>query len=92
MGDLDKMPTTTTIAAGRGSEAAVSSQANKVRSLSVQRARLLSWKTVLFESFGRHLHSLHIQQQERAFMATSHGLNYCRVDREAAIRPTVTLH
>lgn len=39
-------------------------------------ARLFSWKTVIFQSVGRELHALHIQQQERAFMATTHGLNY----------------
>ena len=49
--------------------------------------RLHSWKTSLFESLGRELHALHRQQQERAFMATSHGLNY----RETAA-PVGTLH
>ncbi len=47
-----------------------------MRSLATQGARLLSWKSVLIQSLGRELHALHIQQQERAFMATSHGLNY----------------
>ena len=70
------MPTTTTIAAGSRAEAAVSAQAPKKRSLALQSARLFSWKDVLVQSLGRELHALHIQQQERAFMATSHGLNY----------------
>ena len=70
------MPTTTTIAAGSRPEAAVSVQTPKMKSLALQGARLLSWKTVLVQSLGRELHALHIQQQERAFMATSHGLNY----------------
>ena len=39
--------------------------------------RLYSWKITLFQSLGRELNALHRQQQERAFMATSHGLNYC---------------
>ena len=76
MGDLDKMPTTTTILAGRWSQTTVTSQAPKMKSLATQGARFLSWKSVLIESLGRELHALHIQQQERAFMATSHGLNY----------------
>ena len=47
------------------------------RSLLASRTgRLHSWKISLFESLGRELHALHRQQQERAFMATSHGLNY----------------
>jgi hypothetical protein len=47
-----------------------------MRTLAVQSARFLSWKTVLVQNLGRELHTLHIQQQERAFMATSHGLTY----------------
>ncbi len=39
-------------------------------------SRLYSWKITLFQSLGRELNALHRQQQERAFMATSHGLNY----------------
>jgi len=70
------MPTTTMTAAGRRPETAVSAQAPKKKSLALQGARLLSWKAVLVQSLGRELHALHIQQQERAFMATSHGLNY----------------
>lgn len=49
--------------------------------------RLQSWKISLFQSLGRELHALHRQQQERAFMATSHGVNY----REIAAQ-TGTLH
>jgi hypothetical protein len=44
--------------------------------LAARSARLLSWKAELFQSLGRELHTLHVQQQERAFMATTHGLNY----------------
>ncbi|NIA67090.1 hypothetical protein HBA54_00625 [Pelagibius litoralis] len=50
-------------------------------------SRLLCWKTNLFQSLGRELHALHRQQQERAFMATSHGVNY----RDDAVRIS-TLH
>ncbi|MEO3429869.1 hypothetical protein AAFN88_13480 [Pelagibius sp. CAU 1746] len=70
------MPTTTTILAGRWSQAVVISQAPKIKSLATQGARFFSWKAVFFESLGREFHALHIQHQERAFMATSHGLNY----------------
>lgn len=55
-----------------------------MKSLATQGARLLSWKTVLIQSLGRELHALHIQQQERAFMATSHGLNYRAPGGESA--------
>ena len=48
-------------------------------------SRLYSWKSVLFQSLGRELHALHRQQQERAFMATSHGLNYCKTTAQAGI-------
>lgn len=58
---------------------------SKVRSLATQGARLLSWKTVFIQSLGRELHALHIQQQERAFMATSHGLNYRVASTEGAV-------
>lgn len=70
------MPITTTISAGSRPEAPGTAQTPKKRSLAQQGSRLLSWKTVLVQSLGRELHALHIQQQERAFMATSHGLNY----------------
>ena len=69
------MPTTTTIAV-RGRPAAATAQSPRRNTLALQGARFLSWKTVLVQSLGRELHALHIQQQERAFMATSHGLNY----------------
>ena len=49
--------------------------------------RLQSWTTSLFESLGRELNALHREQQERAFMATAHGLNY----RASAVQPG-TLH
>ena len=71
------MPTTTTIVAGRESQAAVTTRAPMSRSL-------LSWKTILVQSLGREFHALHFQQQERAFMATSHGLNYQATGPEAA--------
>jgi hypothetical protein len=67
------MTTTTITTPG---QAAASTLTPKKRTLTLSGTRLLSWKTVLFESLGRELHSLHIQQQERAFMATSHGLAY----------------
>lgn len=81
------MLTTTMVSAGREPHVTITAQTTKVRALAQRGARLLSWKTVLVESLGRELHALHIQQQERAFMATSHGLNYRAVSRE-----TVTLH
>jgi len=65
--------TTTSVAGERRQDAA---RTPKKRALAVSSARLLSWKTVLVQSLGRELHALHRQQQERAFMATSHGLNY----------------
>jgi len=46
------------------------------RVLTIQGARLRTWKTVFIESLGRELYALQHQQQERAFMATTHGLNY----------------
>ena len=78
MGDLDKMATTTTTADGRGQPTSAAFPPKK-RMLALRSARLMSWKTVLVQSLGRELHALHIQQQERAFMATTHGLTY--VDR-----------
>ncbi|MGF1592980.1 MAG: hypothetical protein ACFCUW_06860 [Kiloniellaceae bacterium] len=65
------MPTTKTTEAGNRPAAAP-----KRGTLTQRGARLLSWKTVLVQSLGRELHSLHLQQQERAFMATTHGLAY----------------
>lgn len=68
------MGTTTTMVAGdRRQDAA---ETPKKRTLAASSARLLSWKMVLVQSLGRELHALHRQQQERAFMATSHGLTY----------------
>lgn len=68
------MGTTTKIAAeDRQQDAA---RTPRSQALAASSARLLSWKTVLVQSLGRELHALHRQQQERAFMATSHGLNY----------------
>ncbi len=78
------MPTTTTIPAGREPRTAVTTRAPMTKSLASQGARLLSWKSVLVQSLGRELHALHIQQQERAFMATTHGLNYCAAGCETA--------
>ena len=75
------MPTTTTIP-GQGSQAAA--EAPMTTSLACQGGKFLSWKALLVQSLARELHALHIQQQERAFMATSHGLNYCAAGRETA--------
>lgn len=77
--------TTTTVAAGSGPEATAAAQAPKKKMLAQQSARILSWKSVLVQSLGRELHALHIQQQERAFMATSHGLNYVAWQRETTV-------
>ena len=70
-------------AAGRQPEAAA--RGEKMKVLAQQSARILTWKSVLVQSLGRELHALHIQQQERAFMATSHGLNYVARHRETAM-------
>ena len=78
------MPTTTTIAV-RGRPAAPTAQSPRRNTLALQGARFLSWKTVLVQSLGRELHALHIQQQERAFMATSHGLNYVSWRNETTV-------
>ena len=67
------MTTTTITTPG---QAAAPTLTPKKRTLTLSGTRLLSWKTVLFQSLGRELHALHIQQQERAFMATTHGLAY----------------
>lgn len=73
------MANTTTTAAGSGAQDASAAPAPKKRALAAQGARLLSWKTVLVQSLGRELQALHVQQQERAFLATSHGLNYSSI-------------
>lgn len=65
--------TTTMVAEDRRQDA---ERSPKRRPLAASGARFLSWKTVLVQSLGRELHALHRQQQERAFMATSHGLHY----------------
>ena len=70
---------------GSRPEAPCGARAPKKRSFAYQGSRLLSWKTVLVQSLGRELHALHIQQQERAFMATSHGLNYVSWRNEASV-------
>lgn len=69
------MPTTTTLADDQPAPAGTA-VAQKTRALTLHRARLQSWKTVLVRSLGRELHALHVQQQERAFMATTHGSTY----------------
>lgn len=69
-------------AAGRQPEASGAAHGAKRKVLAQQSARILTWKSVLVQSLGRELHALHIQQQERAFMATSHGLNYVARQRE----------
>jgi len=83
MGDLDKMATTTTTADGRGQPISAAFTPKK-RMLALRSVRLMSWKTVLVQSLGRELHALHIQQQERAFMATTHGLTYAARRGESA--------
>ncbi|WP_340118131.1 hypothetical protein [Pelagibius sp. 7325] len=72
-------------AARRQPEASDAARVAKRKVLALQSARILSWKSVLVESLGRELHALHIQQQERAFMATSHGLNYVARQRETTV-------
>jgi hypothetical protein len=69
---------------GGTTKAAAPARAPKMRTLAVQSARFISWKTVLVRNLGRELHTLHIQQQERAFMATSHGLTYASWGNETA--------
>ncbi len=68
------MASATAVTAIQTEEAAV--VAPRMRILTFQGARLRGWKTVLIESLGRELNALQRQQQERAFMATTHGLNY----------------
>ncbi|HMA15345.1 MAG: hypothetical protein ACM35H_05640 [Bacteroidota bacterium] len=69
------MTTTTTTADARPAPADAALMAQK-RRLGLRSVRILTWKSVLVQSLGRELHALHIQQQERAFMATTHGLAY----------------
>jgi hypothetical protein len=68
----------------RWSQAVEAAQAPTKKTLATQGAKLLSWKSMLMQSLGRELHALHIQQQERAFMATSHGLAYSAAQGESA--------
>ena len=75
----------TTVAEAGGPAASAAAQAPKKKMLAQQSARILSWKSVLVQSLGRELHALHIRQQERAFLATSHGLNYVAWQRETHI-------
>lgn len=81
------MPTTTIKTTERRSQVVMTAQASRKTTLAVHGARLVSWKTVLFQSLGRELHALHLQSQERAFMATSHGVNYAASKSE-----TVAVH
>jgi len=78
------MRTTTTMADSRR-EPAATALTQKKRMLALRGVRLLSWKAVLVQSLGRELHALHIQQQERAFMATTHGLNYTSWGGESTV-------
>jgi hypothetical protein len=77
------MRTTRTLSVERQVRMEVKAPTPKANSLAARSARLLSWKSELFMSLGRELHTLHVQQQERAFMATSHGTNYRAPAREA---------
>lgn len=63
--------------AGEATQGAALKSAARTTLSKQKSGRLYSWKITLFQSLGRELHALHRQQQERAFMATSHGLNYC---------------
>jgi len=76
------MASATMVTAVRAEEAAV--VAPRMRILALQGARLRGWKTVLIESLGRELNALQGQQQERAFMATTHGLNYSAAGSRSA--------
>lgn len=67
---------TTTATAGERLTPAASAMTAKRRALALHSGRFKTWKTVLIQSLGRELHALHIQQQERAFLATTHGLTY----------------
>lgn len=69
------MATTTTTVDARPAPANAAMLAKK-RILALRTVRILTWKSTLVQSLGRELHALHIQQQERAFMATTHGLAY----------------
>lgn len=76
---------TTTTTAGNRPGAADSAMRVKRRALALHGARLKTLKAVLVQSLGRELHALHIQQQERAFMATTHGLTYASWRSESTV-------
>ena len=78
------MPSMTTKPKGRATQATVAANVPMKKTPAIRGAKLLSWKTTLVQSLGRELHALHIQHQERAFMATTHGLNYRAVACESA--------
>ena len=78
------MTTTTTTADARPASANAAMLAKK-RMLALRTVRILTWKSTLVQSLGRELHALHIQQQERAFMATAHGLAYTARGESAAL-------
>ncbi len=79
------MQTTTTVEAANRQAGPAPARTRTKAKLALQSARILSWKSVLVQSLGRELHALHIQQQERAFMATTHGLNYVATRREVTV-------
>src|SRR3546814_6609449 len=66
------MPTTTIKAESRLEPAVVAKRRPAAVQVAVQGARRMTWKEVLV----RELHALHVQQQERAFMATTPGSIY----------------
>lgn len=67
---------TMTTAAKAGPAQTGTAQLAKKRMLDLRSVSISTWKSALVQSLGRELHALHIQQQERAFMATTHGLAY----------------
>ena len=79
------MQTTTTVEAANRPAVSAPVRTPTRAKLALQSARILTWKSVLVQSLGRELHALHIQQQERAFMATTHGLNYVASRRETTV-------
>ena len=83
---------TTTANAMAGKQSAAPAPTPKKKILAHQGARLLTWKSVLVQSLGRELHALHIQQQERAFMATSHGLNYAAGGGVSEMQEVAVIH
>src|SRR3546814_14303305 len=84
MGDWDTMPTTTIKAESRLEPAVVAKRRPAAVQVAVQGARRMTWKEVLV----RELHALHVQQQDRAFMAPTHGSIYVSsgdVDRKSVV-------